>query len=154
MTSEISVGKILQKKKKTLAVAESCTGGLICSRITNIGGSSEYFIAGIVAYSDGIKQNVLGVSAESLQKYGAVSRQAALEMAKGVRFLSGADIGLGITGIAGPSGGTKTKPVGLVYIAFVSKKKQLAKKFLFKGSRKDIKSRASQKALDLICAHS
>lgn len=150
MTSEIAVGKILLKKKLTLAVAESCTGGLISNRITNVAGSSDYFLCGIVAYSNGIKERLLGVSGKSIKKYGVVSKQVALEMAKGVRLIVKTDIGIGITGVAGPTGGTKTKPVGLVYIVFAADKKEIVKEFRFKGSRKDIKFQASEAALNLI----
>ncbi|MCX5665763.1 MAG: CinA family protein [Candidatus Omnitrophica bacterium] len=154
MKTEVEIGKVLRKRQITLAVAESCTGGLISSRITDISGSSKYFKMGVVAYSNEIKKNLLGVSPKSLQKHGAVSKEVALEMAKGVRLLANTDIGIGVTGIAGPTGGTKSKPVGLIYIALVTDKKKIAKKFKFKGSRKDIKLQASQAARDLICAHS
>lgn len=153
---ESEVGKILRKRKMTIAVAESCTGGLISSRITDLSGSSDYFLMGIVAYSNKIKENILGVSPRLLQKYGAVSKQVALKMAKGARLLANTDIGIGVTGIAGPRGGTKIKPVGLVYIAIVTNKKRIVKEFRFKGSRKEVKFKASQAALDMIirCAHS
>jgi len=150
MKTEAEVGKILRKCKMTMAVAESCTGGLISSRITDISGSSDYFIMGIVAYSNKIKENILGVSPRLLQKHGAVSKQVALEMAKGVSLLAATDIGIGVTGIAGPTGGTKSKPVGLVYIALVTDKKHLVKGFRFKGPREDIKFQASQSALEMI----
>ena len=150
MKIESKVGKVLRKRQITLAVAESCTGGLISSRITDISGSSKYFKMGLVAYSNLIKENILGVSSSLLQKHGAVSRQVALEMAKGVRLLAGTDIGVGVTGIAGPTGGTKKKPVGLVYIALVTDKKRIVKEFRFKGSRHDIKFQASEAAINLI----
>ena len=150
MKIEARVGKILIKSKMTLAVAESCTGGLLSSRITDVSGSSEYFTMGIVAYSNKIKENILGVSGKLIKKYGAVSKQVALEMAKGVRLLAGTDIGIGITGIAGPTGGTKSKPVGLVYISLVTGKKHITKGFRFKGSRTEIKFQASESALKLI----
>lgn len=140
----------------TLAVAESCTGGLISSRITDVSGSSKYFKMGVVAYSNRAKEVLLGISKKYMQKYGAVSKQAALKMAKGVRLLARANIGIGVTGIAGPTGGTKHKPIGLVYIALAGDKKQIVKEFRFKGHRKDVKFQASQAALDMIikCAHS
>ncbi len=152
---ETAVGIALRKKKKTLAIAESCTGGLIADRITDSSGSSDYFIAGIVAYSNGIKETILGVSDKSIKRYGAVSSEVALQMAKGVQLLSGASLGIGVTGIAGPlgvppKGGTRKKPVGLVYIALVADKKRMVKEFRFRGSRKNIKLQASQAALDLI----
>jgi PncC family amidohydrolase len=150
MKIEAKVGKILRERKMTMAVAESCTGGLISSRITDSSGSSKYFLMGIVAYSNKIKENILGVSGRLLKKHGAVSKQIALEMAKGARLLADADIGIGVTGIAGPAGGTKKKPVGLVYIALATDKRQIVKKFRFKGSRQDIKLQASEIALNLI----
>lgn len=151
MDLETSVGKTLHKNNKTLAVAESCTGGLICNRLTNVSGSSGYFLGGIVSYSNKMKEDALGVSHRSMQKYGAVSRQVAAEMAKGMRLLAGSDIALSVTGIAGPGGGTISKPVGLVYVGLATKNKQVVKKFLFKGSRKKIKSLAADAALGLVC---
>lgn len=150
MKIEAEVGKIMQKRRMTIAVAESCTGGLISSRLTDVGGSSEYFKMGIVAYSDKIKENILGVSPMLLRKHGAASKQVALEMAKGARLLANTDIGIGVTGIAGPTGGTKKKPVGLVYIALATNKKRLVKEFRFKGSRQKIKRQASEAALGLV----
>ncbi|MBI5124209.1 MAG: CinA family protein, partial [Candidatus Omnitrophica bacterium] len=117
---------------------------------TDVSGSSKYFKLGIVAYSNESKECILGVSAESIKKYGAVSRQVALEMAKGVKLLADTDIGIGVTGIAGPTGGTRSKPVGLVYIALVTDKKRIVKEFRFKGSRREIKFQASQAALDML----
>jgi nicotinamide-nucleotide amidase len=149
-TLESVVGRILDGKKLTLSVAESCTGGLLSKRITDIGGSSKYFTAGIVTYSDEAKENFLGVPEASIEKYGAVSRQVCERMAIGIKYVTCADIGIGITGIAGPKGGTARKPVGLVYIAFVNDKKRIVKKFRFNGSRQDIRWQASQSALDMI----
>ena len=162
MKIEATVGNILKKRKMTMAVAESCTGGLISNRITDVSGSSKYFKMGIVAYSNRIKENLLGVSfrhcerpkgAKQSQKYDAISKEVALAMAKGARLVADTDIGIGATGIAGPTGGTKKKPVGLVYIALVAVKKRIVKEFRFKGSRQDIKFQASQAALDLIRKH-
>lgn len=149
-TLEGAVGKILTIKKKTIAVAESCTGGLISDRLTNTSGSSRYFMTGIVTYSNESKENFLGVSRKLIEKHGAVSHQVALEMAKCIKHFACVDIGVGVTGIAGPTGGTKRKPIGLVYIALASDQKRLVKEFRFKGSRKDIKFQASQAGLDLI----
>ncbi|MEX0894269.1 MAG: competence/damage-inducible protein A [Balneolaceae bacterium] len=115
--SEI-VGKILKKNKLTLAVAESCTGGMISDTITNIPGSSDYFLGGVVAYANRIKVDVLKVEQDVLDQYGAVSREAALQMARGVALRFGAEIGVSATGIAGPAGGTEEKPVGLVWMGF------------------------------------
>ena len=147
---EDAAANILFKKKKTIAVAESCTGGFVSSRLTDVNGSSKYFLMGLVAYSNLVKKAVLGVNDKTLKKHGAVSRQVAFEMAKGIRNLAGSDIGLGITGIAGPTGGTASKPVGLVYIAIVINGRQIVKEFRFKGTRSEIKFQASQAALDMI----
>lgn len=150
MKIEEAVAKILTKKRLTIAVAESCTGGLVSNRLTDVSGSSKYFMMGVVAYSNESKENMLGVSQKTLKRHGAVSKQTALEMARGIKYLASTDTGLGITGLAGPTGGTKRKPVGLVYIALVTAKKQLSRKFRLKGSREEIKFQASQAALDLI----
>ena len=150
-TLESAVGKLLISKKKTIAVAESCTGGLLSGRITDVSGSSNYFVLGLVAYSNLVKIARLGVDEKVLMKSGAVSKEVACQMASGVRLLAGTDIGIGITGIAGPTGKTRNKPVGLVYIA-LDKKGQapFVREFRFKGSREEIKFQASQAALDLI----
>lgn len=153
-TLEGAVGELLARHKKTLAVAESCTGGLIANRITDVPGSSRYFKMGIVAYDNGIKTKfLLDVGSEQcspLQKYGAVSRQVAIKMAQGIRKLANSDIGLSTTGIAGPAGKTKTKPVGLVFIALSTPKQTICKKYHFAGARTSVKYRTSQAALDLL----
>ncbi len=149
-TLEGVVGDLLIKKKKTLSTAESCTGGLVANRITNVSGSSKYFKMGITAYSNQAKEKLLSVSKESIKKYGAVSRVTASEMAKGIRNLAGTDISLGITGIAGPTGGTKKKPVGLVYVSIITGKKKSTKEFRFTGNREEIKWQSSIAALDLL----
>ena len=149
-TLEGVVGKLLAKRKQTIAIAESCTGGLLANRLTNISGSSRYFHMGLVAYSNLMKENILGVSKETLETSGAVSQDVAIQMAQRIKLLAGTDIGVGITGIAGPGGGSKTKPVGLVYAAVVIGRKQIVKEFLFKGSRKEVKFQATQAVLDLL----
>lgn len=149
-TLEGSVGSLLLKKRLTIAVAESCTGGLVSSRITDVSGSSKYFKAGVVAYSNEEKENLLGVRRATIVRYGAVSAQVASELAAGVRHYACTDIGLGITGIAGPTGGTKIKPVGLVYISLSAGNRMITKKLRFKGSRADIKWQVSQAALDMV----
>ena len=149
-TLESAVGKILIGKSLTLSIAESCTGGLVSKRLTDISGSSEYFIAGVVTYSNRSKESFLGVPALSVNKHGAVSKEVAIQMALGVKRFAYTDISVGITGIAGPTGGTVSKPVGLVYIALVTDKKHIVKEFRFKGSRQDVKWQASQAALDMI----
>lgn len=149
-TLEGAVGRIFSKKRKTLGVAESCTGGAISNRLTNISGSSRYFLMSAITYSNESKKLLLGVSAESLKRDGAVSKSVAIGMAKGIKSRAHSSVGLGITGIAGPTGGTKAKPVGLVFIAFASGSKKIVREFRFKGSREDIKLQASQAALDLL----
>ena len=149
-TMEAVVGKLLKKHKKNLAIAESCTGGLVTHRITNVPGSSAYFLLGITAYSNRIKSAQLGIHSQIIKKHGAVSRKVALSLAEGTRRLAKSNIALGITGIAGPAGGTKSKPVGTVYIALTANNFQEVKKHLFLGNRQAIKLRTSQAALDMI----
>lgn len=149
-TLEQAVGNILLKKKRTLAIAESCTGGLISNLITNTPGSSKYFIAGIVAYSNDIKINQLNIPKDILKKHGAVSKEAAISMARNIREITGTDIGLSVTGIAGPTGQSKKKPVGLVYIALENKKKKIVKEYRFLGSRAEIKDQTAKQALNLL----
>ncbi len=149
-TFEGVVAKLLTKRNKTISIAESCTGGLVSNRLTNISGSSNYFIMGLAAYSNEIKENILCVDPKILKKYGAVSKQVASQMAIGIKFIAGTDIGIGITGIAGPTGGTKLKPVGLVYIALAIRDKLITRELRFRGSREDIKFQASQVTLDLL----
>ena len=144
------VGNLLKKNRKTLAVAESCTGGLLGSLITDTPGSSDYFIGGILAYYNRVKINDLSVDPEILKKHGAVSVQTAKAMALGTMKKLGSDFGIGITGIAGPDGVSKKKPVGLVYIAVMDKKRTVAKEFVFRGTRQEIKSRAAHTALNLL----
>lgn len=152
-TLEGIVGKLLGRFRKTLAIAESCTGGLITNRITNIPGSSKYFKMAVVAYSNKAKVSQLNVSSELLKKYGAVSSQVATQMAKNIREISGTTFGLGVTGIAGPTGATKSKPIGLVYIALATPKQTFCKKFHFSGDREVIKFKTSQAALDILRRH-
>lgn len=149
-TLEEVVVHLLREKGQTLATAESCTGGLLGDRITNVSGSSEIFLGGIVSYSNALKTTLLKVSEETLNRFGAVSEQTARAMAEGVRQLSGAHWGVGITGIAGPTGATATKPVGLVYIALSDPTGTLVEQHQFLGDRKTIKWRASQAALVLL----
>ncbi|NQS99945.1 MAG: competence/damage-inducible protein A [Candidatus Omnitrophica bacterium] len=149
-TLEQTVAQALIKKKKTIAVAESCTGGLISKRLTSIGGSSRYFPLGLVAYSNQTKKSLLGLSEQTLKDHGAVSPQVAQALAQNVQQLAKADLGLGVTGIAGPSGGTKEKPVGLVYIALATPRKIQCQEFLFHGDRSAVRLRASQAALDML----
>jgi nicotinamide-nucleotide amidase len=150
-TMEGVVGRLLTNQGLTVAVAESCTGGLIGHRLTQVPGSSGYFDRGIVCYSNGAKMELLGVPASLLEKHGAVSAPVAAAMANGIRERSGTNIGLSVTGIAGPDGGTATKPVGLVYIGLDGGEGEtITKEFRFHGDRHVIKQRSSQVALDVL----
>jgi nicotinamide-nucleotide amidase len=144
------VGKLLLENNLKLAVAESCTGGLICRRITNNPGSSAYLLGGVVSYSNSLKTIFLGVSPDLLRFRGAVSREVAEEMAVRVREKSEADIGLAVTGIAGPDGGSEEKPVGTVYIAIATSEENWVTKFHFNGDRNQIREISAQSGLDLI----
>jgi nicotinamide-nucleotide amidase len=149
-TLEQAVGHLLRKRGEQLAIAESCTGGLIADQITNIPGSSDYFKEGVVAYSNESKIKRLRVSSQTLQKFGAVSEPTAGEMAKGILKTSGADWGIAVTGIAGPGGGTKEKPAGLVCFAIASPKNVQSWTRRFFGSRTEIKQKSALMALDLL----
>jgi nicotinamide-nucleotide amidase len=144
------IGKILIRKKKTLSVAESCTGGLLGSKITDINGSSKYFYGGVCTYTNNSKIDILKVREATLKKFGAVSEEVAIEMAVNVKKKFYSDIGISITGIAGPSGGTKQKPVGSVYIGYSDKKNTFAKKFLFGTYRERNRQRAVMSALIIL----
>jgi len=147
---EVIAGKMLQNKGMTVALAESCTGGLVMKRLSDIPGSSEYFLGGIVSYSNEIKINLLGVSRDIIEAFGAVSEQTARSMASGIKRLTSSSIGVGITGIAGPAGETPQKPVGLVYIALAADSKVICHKYNFTGDRKDVRSNAADAALGMI----
>jgi len=140
----------LLKNKKTISTAESCTGGLLCAILTELPGSSKYFILGIVSYSNAAKKNTLKIPAGVMRKNGAVSREVASLMAKNVRRLAKTDFAIGITGIAGPTGSLSQKPVGTVFIAISSKNKSICKKFIFKGNRNSIRKQAVLKAMHLL----
>jgi nicotinamide-nucleotide amidase len=144
------VGDLLKRKRKTVAVAESCTGGKIAEMITQLSGSSDYFIEGATTYSNQSKINRLDVKPETLRKYGAVSKEVAREMASGIRKTSGADYTLSVTGIAGPTGATRKKPVGLVYIGLAQSGKTRAWEFQFRGDRESIRHRSAMMALELL----
>ena len=150
MNIEISsvIGTMLCEKKETLAVAESCTGGLLSSMITDVSGSSVYFREGIVAYGNEAKVRHLDVSKETIREYGAVSQNVAQEMARGIRLKSGSTYGLAVTGIAGPRGGTEEKPVGLVFIALSDEKEEVVWRHVFKGARAVVKLITVTTALD------
>lgn len=147
---ETVVGALLKGKRLTLACAESCTGGLIGHRLTGVPGSSAYFQESAVVYSNAAKTRRLGVPKGLLDRHGAVSAAAARAMALGVRRTSGADLGLAVTGIAGPDGGTPRKPVGLVYIALAHRRGAAVHRCLFFGGRAEVKFQSSQKALDIL----
>ena len=134
----------------SLAVAESCTGGLLASRITDVPGSSRYFIGGIVAYSNEVKIKILGVHRETIERHGAVSEECAREMALGVAHLLNADLAISTTGIAGPTGGTEEKPVGTVYIGIFHRGKLRVEKRRFEGTREEIKEKIVSEALKLL----
>jgi nicotinamide-nucleotide amidase len=144
------VGELLVQKNKTLSVAESCTGGLIGHRITSVPGSSKYFDRGLIVYSNRAKKELLDIPQRILSRYGAVSEKTALLMAEGVRKKSGADLGLAVTGIAGPGGGTDEKPIGTVWIALSSAEGNKAGHFLFVGRREQIKILSAYTALNWI----
>jgi nicotinamide-nucleotide amidase len=144
------VGRRLTIAGFTLAVAESCTGGLIAERLTNVPGSSAYFIEGVVSYSNESKTRLLGVDKKLIRDHGAVSKEVARDMARGVRHRAKTDFGLAVTGIAGPDGGTEEKPVGLVYIALADDAHTEHKRLMIPGDRELIRWRASQAALDLL----
>jgi nicotinamide-nucleotide amidase len=152
-TLEKIVGELLRRHNLTIAVAESCTGGLIGHRLTEIPGSSDYFDQAIVAYSNRAKIELLGVKPETLETFGAVSEQTTQEMAEGIRKTSTCDIGAATTGIAGPTGGTPQKPVGLVYIAIADKFDTITKQLNLYGERSRIKIQASQALLNLLRKH-
>lgn len=147
------VGRLLLETKQTIAVAESCTGGLVCHRLTNLPGSSAYFIRGEVVYSNHAKERLLGVPRELIEEHGAVSRPVALAMAEGMRQVAETDLALGITGIAGPSGGTATKPVGLTYIAIASNDGVTCREYRFLRDRETNKLLTSQETLDILRRH-
>jgi nicotinamide-nucleotide amidase len=149
-TMEEVVGQLCSLHKWSLALAESCTGGLIAHRLTEVPGSSTYLDRGIVTYSNTAKQELLGVSPAILRKYGAVSAQVAEAMAKGIRAKSHVDLGVSVTGIAGPGGGSAKKPVGLVYMAIDGPRGSQSQRCQFWGNRTEIKFRSSQAALDMI----
>ena len=144
------VGKILIDQNKTIATAESCTGGLIANTLTDIPGSSEYVLGGIVSYSNAMKKSQLGVLESDLSEFGAVSKQVALQMAKGIANATGSDIGISTTGVAGPGGGSKEKPVGTVWIGFYSKEQHFAVKALFTKDRLVNKQRTTIVALEIV----
>ncbi len=144
------LGRRLRDLGLTLVVAESCTGGGLADAITDVAGSSDYFLGGVVAYSNQVKERLLRVEPGALAAHGAVSEAVALQMAEGVRRLLGADLGVGITGIAGPGGGTPQKPVGLVYIALAGPTGSEARRYLWSEDRVGNKRRSVEAALEML----
>jgi nicotinamide-nucleotide amidase len=149
-SAEETVLNLLRVRSETLAVAESCTGGGLGSRITSVSGSSDVFLGGVISYSNELKRSLLGVSAETLDKLGAVSEECAREMAAGVRKATGADWGVSVTGIAGPGGGTKDKPVGLVYIGLDGPHGSSVVRNEFIGDRDNVRERSIHAALAML----
>lgn len=147
---ELRIASKLKAPRLTLATAESCTGGLVASRITDVPGSSAYFLGGVVAYSYEAKAELLGVSWETLNGYGAVSRETVIEMARGARKLFRADIVVSVSGIAGPGGGTPDKPVGTVWVGLATSSGEEARHFVWDGDRVMNKSLSSEAALQFI----
>jgi PncC family amidohydrolase len=141
---------LLKKKEWTISVAESCTGGLIGSLLTSIPGSSDYFIGGVIAYSNEVKINLLSVSPQTLKKFGAVSEETVREMAHGVKSLLKTDVGISVSGIAGPAGGTKNKPVGTVALGVDIPQKIITNILNLRGDRNKIRERAGIKALEML----
>jgi len=149
-TLEERAGDALNEKGWTLALAESCTGGLIAHRITEVPGSSDYFLGGVTAYSDSVKERLLGVKRETLIAVGAASEETAQEMAQGARHTIGSDVGISVTCIAGPGGGTDEKPVGLTFIGAKTPDGEWVERHVFQGDRKSIKESAASAALELL----
>ena len=149
-TMEEVVARVLTENRATIAVAESCTGGLLAERLTNTPGSSVYFLGGVVCYSNELKSALVDVPAEMIEAKGAVSPEVALALAEGIRKRTGATIGVGVTGIAGPGGGTPEKPVGLVHIGIADERGPRERRFQFPGDRERIRMHASQTALDSV----
>ncbi len=151
---EIEVGNLLRSLGLKLAVAESCTGGLVAHRVTNVPGSSDYFLGGVIAYAYEAKVKLLGVSWDTLTQYGAVSRETVLEMARGARLALEADIGVSVSGIAGPGGGMPGKPVGLTWIGLSAGERagglEQARSFVFPGERLAVKEQAAEEALKML----
>jgi len=147
---EVRLAQAFRRRGWTLALAESCTGGLIGHRLTNVPGASDYFLGGIVAYAYDAKERLLGVRHQTLYVHGAVSRETAIEMARGARLSLGADVGVSVTGIAGPGGGLPDKPVGLTWIAVSTRDGEEAEQFLWSGDRLANKIESAEAALNLL----
>lgn len=149
-TLEKEVGRLLREQGLTLAVAESCTGGLVGHRITEVAGSSDYFLSGIISYSNEAKEQLLGVRHETLLAHGAVSEETAREMAQGARRVLGSDLALAITGVAGPGGGTAEKPVGFTFIALADARDEIVEQHTWPADRSGNKAHSAEAALRLL----
>jgi nicotinamide-nucleotide amidase len=147
---EVVAGKLLAERKLTVAVAESCTGGLLGARLTDVSGSSAYMLGGVIAYADSVKRHLLGVPAEVIEQNGAVSSEVAALMARGVRKITGADIGISVTGIAGPTGGTAAKPVGTTYIGVATGRLVRVEHRVWEGDRQANREQSVEAALRLL----
>ncbi|MGD0576282.1 MAG: CinA family protein [Anaerolineales bacterium] len=147
---EAQVGELLSRHGLTLGLGESCTGGLLGDRITNVPGSSHYFRGGVVAYSNQVKERLLGVRQVTLEDQGVVSKATALEMARGARTVLGADIAIAVTGIAGPGGALPGKPVGLTWVALCGPSKEWAEEFTWEGDRLSNKRQSAEAALRIL----
>jgi len=147
---EILLGQLLRARELKLATAESCTGGLIADKITDVPGSSDYFLGGFVSYAYEAKVASLGVSWDTLKAHGAVSRETVLEMARGARTALGADLAISVSGIAGPGGGLPEKPVGATWIGLVTPDGERAEVFYWKGNRRENKEQSAQAALKMV----
>ncbi len=149
----MTIWDVLRDKGLSIATAESCTGGLVSHLITNVPGSSDYYRGGVIAYTNEVKEAILHVPREIIEEMGAVSGACAMAMAEGVRNLLRSDIGIATTGIAGPTGGTPDKPVGLVYIALATKDNVYHERYIFHEDREGNKARAAEAALEMLRRH-
>jgi nicotinamide-nucleotide amidase len=147
---ETPIGDLLRRRGWWLATAESCTGGLIGDKITNVPGSSDYYLGGVIVYSNKVKMEQLGVQSDILEQYGAVSRETVIEMARGVRLRFRSDVGLSVSGIAGPGGGSPEKPVGLTWIGLSTPDFEKAWQYLWQGDRLQVKEQTARQALRLL----
>ncbi len=141
---------VLKSKNLTISTAESCTGGLIGYKITEIPGASDVYLGGVISYSNDVKETVLGVSHETLVSFGAVSEETALEMVEGARFTFSSDVAIAVTGIAGPGGEVPGKPVGLVYISVLTPKGTVVEKNIFSGNREEVRNSAANRAMEIV----
>ena len=145
-----SIHKTLIKNGKTIATAESCTGGVLAGLLTQLSYSSKYFSLGLITYNNQTKTKILKIPSSAINKYGAVSKEVACLMAKNVKHIAKTDLGIGITGIAGPTGAIPKKPVGTVFIAVANKNKTICRKFIFHGNRSSIRKQSALKTLQLL----